>query len=67
MTKRLYRIEAPHFTAHFVVNGETNIIVESAPILAWCRGKQLDGVASYCQKKSWHIACIDEEEIEKGH
>jgi hypothetical protein len=60
--KRLYMIEAPHFVAAFVVDSNS-IIIRSAPILAWARGKNLTTIEQYCQRKFWKIEFIKEREV----
>lgn len=59
MAKQLYRVEAPHFTAHVVVDRESRKIIEFAPILAWCKGSAIDQIIAYCNRKMWKIDCID--------
>lgn len=57
MAEDVYRIVAPHFVAALVVDSNM-VIVKSAPILSWARGKSLHTVQDYFEKKSWTIECI---------
>ncbi len=49
--KRLLRVQAPHFTAGIVVDGER--VVEAAPILRWCYRHPLPWLLKYFQHKGW--------------
>jgi len=55
----LYLVTAPHFVGSFAANDETKLIVTSAPILAWARGKQVASIIEYCKSKNWHIECLE--------
>jgi hypothetical protein len=50
---KLYRIEAPHFTAGFITR--YNIVEESAPILRWLVGSHLTWVKDCCRRKGWQL------------
>jgi hypothetical protein len=54
----LYLIVAPHFCAAFAAESSSNVIVTTAPILAWAKGKNVAPIIVYCAKKGWQIECI---------
>lgn len=43
----LYRVTAPHMVAGFLVNPDTGLVEESAPILKWAIGKHLLAVEDW--------------------
>ena len=53
--KVLYRVEAPHFVAGFEVDLHTSIIVSSAPIIKYMRGKSLATAQDYFVHKGWKV------------
>lgn len=51
MDEELIRIEAPHFVAGIIViDGKC---VRPAPILKWTRGKDVETVRAYCERRGW--------------
>lgn len=52
--KTLFRIEAPHFTAGILIYDET--VTDTAPIVSYMKGWDLNRVLSYVKKKQWIIA-----------
>lgn len=65
MSKVLYQITAPHFTAGIEVDDVSEVVVYSAPILGWMRGDDLRYVQRYCEKKNWSIKKIENKEQDK--
>jgi hypothetical protein len=59
MSEDIYRIIAPHFVAALIVDHDSNIIIRSAPILAWARGKSFKSTEDYFNRKKWEIELID--------
>jgi hypothetical protein len=49
----LYSIDSKYFCAGIIVH--TGTIVDAAPILKWCVGKEFDDFRRYCHKKKWSI------------
>ena len=52
-----YRVEAPHFVAGLETethNG-SEIVVRSAPILGWTKGKTMTEFLRYCLRKGWVV------------
>lgn len=47
----IYRVEAPHFVAGFIVKGER--VATAAPIIWRFKGKSIDWVRSYCRDHNW--------------
>lgn len=45
-----YRVELPHYVCAFRIDSE-GIIRESAPIMAWARGKPVSQYAAWAVKK----------------
>lgn len=50
---QLIRIEASHFVAGFVVDEETGLVIDAAPILSWSIGKEWREVLAYISRKKW--------------
>lgn len=48
----LFQVKAPHFTAGIVVNAR-NLVVASAPILAWTRGRDWGWVKGRFRRSGW--------------
>jgi hypothetical protein len=55
----LVRVRAPHFCAGLVVLLSTGVVTnETAPILAWARGKPWSEVRAYLDRRGWmYEAC----------
>ena len=51
---RLYQVTASYFCAGIEVD-DSGIIMHSAPILAWSRGKTFHWFSQYCVKKGWSV------------
>lgn len=54
MKRVVYSIDVPWACFGLIAEGETShdaIVVESAPIAAWCTGKKLTEVVEYWRKK----------------
>jgi len=49
----LVQVTTPHYCAGFVVEG--GVVVRSAPILAWTRGKSLRQVLFVLRKRGAHM------------
>jgi hypothetical protein len=49
----LYRIEAPHFVAGFVLRRKGEHLF--APILGYMRNWTLTQIEIYCQRKEWKL------------
>jgi hypothetical protein len=47
----LVRIEAPHFVAGIVFNGQ--VCVEAAPIVRWCLGKRAHWLKLRFERNGW--------------
>jgi hypothetical protein len=47
----LIRIEAPHFVAGAEV--EKGVVINTAPILKWMRGKEFSSFIPYLDRKGW--------------
>lgn len=55
---RLVRIVAPHFVAGLeILHDVYNVpyCAKAAPIIKYMRGKTLDWITAYCQRKNWHL------------
>lgn len=55
---RLFRIDNPYrrkFCAGVLVHPRTGLIVKTAPILYWTRGKPISWLIRYCQSEGWEI------------
>lgn len=55
MSRKLYQIYAPHFTAGFITSDTGLSIQDAAPILKWLRGKSLVFAADWCRSKGYTI------------
>lgn len=51
--ERLYRVEARHFVAGFVMRD--GHVVSAAPILRWTIGKPPGELRRYFQRKGWRV------------
>jgi len=65
----LIRITAPHFCAGLTLGGlevepqmrcegDASIIAETAPILSYMRGWQIERVRAYCKRRGWRIEVL---------
>lgn len=52
----IYRVEAPHFVAGFIVKGER--VKTTAPIISRFKGKSIDWVRSYCRDHNWKCLLV---------
>lgn len=49
--ERLIEINAPHFYCGLVARD--GVVVTTAPIVAWMKGKSVREVTAYCKRKGW--------------
>lgn len=54
--ENLVRVTAPHFVAGIVVKDD--ICIDAAPILKYCKGKDVDWLSKYFQQKGWEAMII---------
>ncbi len=54
----LYRVEAPHYVAGFIV--EDGVCIEAAPILGWSEGKTLRYLLSYFRRKGFTVLKVSD-------
>lgn len=59
MSRKLYQIYAPHFTAGFITSDTGLSIAESAPILKHLRGKSLVFAAGWCNRQGYTLLRLD--------
>jgi hypothetical protein len=52
----LVRVVAPHFVAGLVFDGD--VVVRTAPILNWAKGKRRDWLRDYFQQKGWKASVV---------
>ncbi len=55
-----YRITSHHFCAAVIVSGD--LVLQSAPILAWSVGKDWEWVRTYFNRKGWTIEPLADRE-----
>jgi len=53
VTRRIWRVEAQHFTATLVTRGET--VISTVPVLAWAKGKTRAYLRRYFARKGWRV------------
>lgn len=53
----LLRVSSGYFVAGLVLDPSGRCI-RAAPILAWCRGKTRDQIASYARTKGWTVESL---------
>lgn len=53
---KMYRVEAPHYTAGFVVR--LNVVIEAAPILQWAKGMSTVSLARYFKHKGYKVKLV---------
>jgi hypothetical protein len=58
MTRQLVSIDAPHFNAGLIMEGDR--CVKAAPILGWMVGKSRFVIRAYCKKKRWTVVVVSE-------
>jgi hypothetical protein len=52
----LVRVEAPHFVAGFVMDG--NVCTRAAPIIKYFVGRPADWIRAYCATKKWRANIV---------
>jgi len=57
MKEKLMRITSSYFCAGVILNSK-EIIIETAPILKWSKGRDLWWFEKYCKKKKWGMEII---------
>ena len=53
--RELWQITAPHFCAGLVVDLQSNVIVEVAPILGWALHRSWQATRSYFERRGWRV------------
>ena len=57
MTRRMVRVESPTFVAAYVVDVESNRVVEAAPILRrWLMGRTVGEARRIVIQKGWRFS-----------
>lgn len=57
----LIRVTAPHYCAGLVIKDD--VCIHSAPILKWCRGKNLQELILYFTKKEYEIEMLNANDV----
>ena len=57
----MVRVEAPHFVAGMVVVNDK--VIRTAPILHWAKGKTMQELRPYLQRKGWTVTITFEGNI----
>ena len=54
-----YRVQAPHFVAGLACD-RRGVVVKTAPILSWARGKRMADVMQYVLRKGWEMVSMED-------
>jgi hypothetical protein len=54
--KEMFRVEAPHFTAGIIMQGER--VTNAPPILAWAKSRTRTQLRKYFAKKGWRVTYV---------
>lgn len=55
----LVRIVAPHFVAGMLVDRRERIVIQSAPIIAWTRGRSWDVVRGIFKRRGYGVEVLN--------
>jgi len=58
----IYRIVSPHFAAAVIVSSD--MVLQSAPILAWSVGGTWGRLRSYAERKGWSVEPLPDAHVE---
>ena len=56
---KLLRVVAPHFVAGALVNDQTGVVVEAAPILRYTIGWTGRNLRAYACRKGWSASYVE--------